>query len=284
LSYDEVVEGNVELHRQEAKFYDCIHDEIWNRHEQKRLLNTIKFAVSQISENNFRAVDFGAGTGNVTEKLLDLGFEVVAIDISKEMCEVLKAKNRRALREGKLQVLNLNIDEKQVLGCFDFVACYSVLHHLPDYIRTIRELLHLVKEGGVFYVDHEPAPKVKPKDTYNILARAVMFSYYFTNALLSALYLYGIDTGQKLDYKKADIHNTLDYRRIQQALKREGFKIIKLAVYYAQETWFNTPLNFLHKAIVRTNETMIIAKKVRSPTPNRSARESTPYANVIARN
>lgn len=270
LSYDEVIEGNVELHRKEVKFYDCIHDEIWNRHEQKRLLNTLKFAVSQISENNFKAVDFGAGTGNITEKLLDLGFEVVAIDISKEMCEVLKAKNRRALREGNLQVLNLNIDEKQVLGCFDLVACYSVLHHLPDYIRTMRELLHLVKEGGVFYVDHEPAPRVKPKDAYNILARAVTFFYHVINRLLNALYLHGIDAGPKLDYTKADIHNALDYRRIRQVLKREGFKIIKLAVYYTQETWFNTPLNFLHKAIVGTNETMIIAKNIRGPKPNRS--------------
>lgn len=268
LSYDEVIEGNVELHRKEAKFYDCIHDEIWNKHEQKRLLNTIKFAVSQISDNNFKAVDFGVGTGNITEKLLDLGFEVVAIDISKEMCEVLKAKNRRALREGKLQVLNLNIDEKQVPGRFDLVACYSVLHHLPDYIGTMEELLHLVKEGGVFYVDHESALKVKPKDTYNILARAVMFFYHFTNRLLNALYLYGIDTGPKLDYTKADIHKALDYRRIQQTLRKEGFKIINLAFYYTQETWFNTPLNFLHKAIVRTNKTMIIAKKIRGPKPN----------------
>ena len=259
-SDSQTIEGNIELHRKEARFYDCIHHEIWNRQEQKRLWNALKFAVSQIDENGFKAVDFGAGTGNITEKLLNLGFEVMAIDISKEMREVLKAKNKRALRERKLQVLNVNIDKMQVAGRFDLVACYSVLHHLPDYIGTIGKLSHLVKEGGVFYIDHEPVPAPKQKETSNILKRAVMFIYYVTNKLLHALYLYSINI-PKLDYTQADIHSTLDYGRIKQTLKREDFKIIKFDTYYAQQTRFKTPLNLLHKMIVGTNETMIIAKK-----------------------
>lgn len=228
--------------------------------EQKRLWNALKFAVSQIDDNSFKALDFGAGTGNITEKLLKLGFEVMANDISKEMCEVLKAKNRRALWKRKLKVLNVNFDKTQVTGRFDLVACYSVLHHLPDYIGTIGKLSHLVKEGGVVYIDHEPAPKTK--ETSNILKRSIMFAYYVTNELLHALYLYGTNI-PKFDYTQADIHRTLDYEGIKQTLKREGFKIIKFEAYYSQETRFKTPLNLLHKAIVRINETMIIAKRAR---------------------
>lgn len=266
FSYDEVIDGNIELHRSEAKFYDCIHAEIWNKCEQKRLRNTLKFAIRQVSENNFKAVDFGAGTGNITEKLLDLGFEVVAIDISKEMCEVLRERHKKALKERRLQILNVNIDKKQVAGCFDLVVCYSVLHHLPDYFGTMIKLLHLVKEGGVLYVDHEPTPKIKPTaERAHALVRAVMFGYYVIDRLLNDLYLHGIDVS-KLDYKKADIHNTLDYRRILQTLEREGFKIIKCNAYYSQETRFTTPLNLLHKAVVKKNHTMIIAKKIRART------------------
>lgn len=264
--YNQVIQDNIKLHRKEARFYDIIHHEIWNRQEQKRLWNTLEFVVSQINQNGFRALDFGAGTGNITEKLLKLGFEVTAIDISKEMCEVLIAKNRRALQKGKLQVLNVNLDKTLLTGRFDLVSCYSVLHHLPRYIGTIRKLSHLVKEGGILYIDHEPAPK--QEKTNNILKRAIMFVYFVINELLHAFYSHRINI-PKLDYTQADIHKTLDYGRIRQTLKREGFKIIKFDAYYAQETRFKTPLNLLHKVIVGTNEIMIIAKFAPIKSPSR---------------
>lgn len=103
---------------------------------------SLKFATAEIDENSFKALDFGAGTGNITEKLLKLGFEVTAIDISQEMCRILKAKNKTALREGRLRVWNVNFDKTRITDRFDLVACYSVLHHLPDYIGTIRKLSH----------------------------------------------------------------------------------------------------------------------------------------------
>lgn len=259
MSYNQVIEGNIELHRKEAQFYDRIHHEIWNRQEQKRLWNALKFAASQIDENGFKAVDFGAGTGNITEKLLNLGFEVMAIDISREMCEILKAKNKKALQGKKLQVLNINIDKYEVAGRFDLVACCSVLHHLQDYIGTIGKLSHIVKEGGVLYIDHEPVPGTKAKETSNILKRVLEFVYNVTNKLFYTLYFYSIGI-PKLDYTQADVHSTLDYTSIIQLLKRENFKIIKFDTYYTQQTLFK-PLNLLHKAIVGTNITMIIAKK-----------------------
>ena len=256
-SYDEVIEGNIKLHREEAKFYDCIHKEIWNSSEQKRLWKALKFVASQIDKNTFKAIDFGAGTGNITEKLLNIGFKVTAIDLSKEMCGVLKTKNRKALQEGKLQVLNINFDKTQITGQFDLVTCYSVLHHLPDYIETTRKLSHLVKEGGVFYIDHE-APQMEAKEANNILERIIMFLYWITNKLLQNMY--SVDTS-KLDYTQSDVHKTIDYRRLKEMLKSKNFKIIKFESYYNQTTWFKTPLTFLHKMIVGSTSTIMIAKK-----------------------
>lgn len=264
LSYDEIIEGNIELHRKEAKFYDCIHSEIWNRQEQKRLLRSLEFAVSQIDRNCFEAIDFGAGTGNITEKLLDLGFRVLAIDISKEMCEILEAKNKGAVCEKKLRILNVNFDKTQLTGSFDLVTCYSVLHHLPNYTRTIEKLSHLLKEGGVLYVDHEPpCTHTKQRTRPRILKRVVMFVYYRINDLLHNLYLHGIKTPQ-LDYIQADIHATLNCEHIKGILEREHLKPIKFDTYYSQETWLKTPLTFLHKMIVGTNVTVIVAKKQRT--------------------
>ena len=32
---------------------------------------------------------------------------------------------------------------------------YSVLHHVPDYLRAVNELVRVLKPGGLLYIDHE---------------------------------------------------------------------------------------------------------------------------------
>jgi SAM-dependent methyltransferase len=41
---------------------------------------------------------------------------------------------------------------------FDMAVTYSVLHHVPDYMAAVRELVRVVKPGGVIYIDHEVCP------------------------------------------------------------------------------------------------------------------------------
>ena len=37
----------------------------------------------------------------------------------------------------------------------DLIATYSVLHHIPDYIKTIHEMIRVCAPGGIIYIDHE---------------------------------------------------------------------------------------------------------------------------------
>ena len=45
-----------------------------------------------------------------------------------------------------------------MVGKFDLITCYSVLHHLPDYITALEGLSVFLKKGGVIYIDHEASP------------------------------------------------------------------------------------------------------------------------------
>jgi SAM-dependent methyltransferase len=38
---------------------------------------------------------------------------------------------------------------------FNILACYSVLHHIPDSLQAIKEMTRIVKSGGIIYIDHE---------------------------------------------------------------------------------------------------------------------------------
>ena len=70
----------------------CFIPEVYGKQEQKRITSTLKIVDKLIADNKKEALDFGAGTGNLTGKLLRMDYKVTAVDISAEMCAVLKKR------------------------------------------------------------------------------------------------------------------------------------------------------------------------------------------------
>ena len=154
------------LHNQQvhnsAKFnYEHIHVEIFNPTEQLRITSLLDWAISQIATNSSDPLilDFGCGTGNLSKLILELGHRVLAVDISIECLMVLKNSFKENTR---LDCMELNgVDLKNIKNnSIDMVATYSVLHHVPDYLKIVREFIRIVKPGGIIYIDHEVAPSV----------------------------------------------------------------------------------------------------------------------------
>ena len=152
-----IIQANIELHQKEARFYDQIHPEIFNKSEQNLIKNILSQALGQIKKDKINFLDLGAGTGNITLKLLDNEkvASVVAVDLSKEMLDEL---DKKVSANPKLKIANkpadiflMDDDEK-----YDLIVISSVLHHLPDYFKTIATVLEKLDEGGVFIIFHEP--------------------------------------------------------------------------------------------------------------------------------
>lgn len=148
---------NIRLHDEVAGRYDNLHREIFNATEQRRLTLALTQAWSRVRAGHRRTLDFGAGTGNLTEKLLGLGAEVHAVDVSSAMLREIERKHPPAVRTGRLhtQTLDGGFPLPFADRSFAFVAAYSVLHHVPDYLRAVDELARVVAPGGVLYIDHE---------------------------------------------------------------------------------------------------------------------------------
>ena len=149
------IDRNIRIHDRVASSYEATHDEIFNPVEQARLrsaLERAKAAVATGAERP-RALDFGCGSGNLTRHLLELGFEVVAADVSQRFLDLVERRFEGApLTTCRIDGTGLAcVDDSS----FDLAAAYSVLHHVPDYLGAVAEMARVVRPGGVLFLDHE---------------------------------------------------------------------------------------------------------------------------------
>jgi ubiquinone/menaquinone biosynthesis C-methylase UbiE len=150
MASDRAVARAVRRYARRHRSYERVHTEIFNDVEQQRLRSALQDAATGIRSGGRRALDFGCGSGNVTMHLLALDLDVTAADVSPHF---LQAVSRRygvptvRLHGGSLREIN---DDS-----FNLIAVYSVLHHLPDYLDALRQMVAKLRRGGVLFLDHE---------------------------------------------------------------------------------------------------------------------------------
>ncbi len=263
---ERIHEANVAVHRFEAEYYELLHPEVYGRQEQKRIDTVLKLVDKLIADNQKRALDCGAGTGNLTGKLLRMGYHVTAIDISTEMCMILKKRYNAYLKAKKLIVINSPIENATFKrGEFDLITCYSVLHHLPDYVSALHMLSVFLKKGGVMYLDHEVSPFYWKRESQKA-ARFVKHIYFHSNPLLNTLcfQMMGINT-PSLDYTLSDYwhkkEHPLDHEEIKCVFEKERFEFFKRVDYHLNGTWILNPIFYLYKHICKPEMSFWVAKK-----------------------
>ena len=108
-----------------------------------------------------KLLDIGCGNGSLTQELQELGYDVHAVDFSDEPKELLKD------RFTKIDFQNDNLPFEN--NTFDIVFSKSVVEHLKEPDKIIKEAYRVLKPGGIivtltpswkhnydhaFYVDH----------------------------------------------------------------------------------------------------------------------------------
>ncbi len=102
-----------------------------------------------------RVLDFGCGTGLLTEKLAPLCGHIVAVDISEKMIDVLRSKLIEA-GTNNVTALQIAINASTIEACpelsgkFDLIVASSVCSFLPDYEATLGNLSSVMNAGGCF--------------------------------------------------------------------------------------------------------------------------------------
>jgi len=95
------------------------------------------------------AVDVGAGTGFITEGLIQRGLRVIAVDPSPAML----AQMRRKLSGGDVAYL---LGDAEALplreGSIDYSFANMCLHHVEHPLRAIREMARILRPGGALVI------------------------------------------------------------------------------------------------------------------------------------
>lgn len=157
---DRLLAANVRGYRRTARRYERLHGEIFNPREQRRLRDTLTRMLAEVDTHESgaaaRVLDFGCGSGNVSQHLLELGADVLAADLSPAFLDLVRDR----FAGQPIETLQLNGRDLGELAdaSVDAAVSYSVLHHIPDYLHAVDELCRVIRPGGVLVIDHESSP------------------------------------------------------------------------------------------------------------------------------
>jgi 2-polyprenyl-3-methyl-5-hydroxy-6-metoxy-1,4-benzoquinol methylase len=99
-----------------------------------------------IALDGMAVLDFGCGTGLLTEQLVGQVARIDAMDTAPKMIDVLDAK----VRAHRWTTVTTSTSVDATSPTYDLVVSSSVCSFLDDYPSTVADLVALLRPGGVF--------------------------------------------------------------------------------------------------------------------------------------
>jgi SAM-dependent methyltransferase len=103
------------------------------------------------SELHHPVLDFGAGTGWLSELCVRMGFQTVAFDIHGDLQACLENRVRADHRIDPEYLRFAHGDGHAMpfeSSVFGHLLCYDTLHHMHDYSKAFEEFFRVLRKGG----------------------------------------------------------------------------------------------------------------------------------------
>jgi O-acetyl-ADP-ribose deacetylase (regulator of RNase III)/ubiquinone/menaquinone biosynthesis C-methylase UbiE len=142
-------------HSNWANYYDFVNDQSFGSFLNNLTIQTIEVINRVLHDTNKTIIDFGAGTGRMSLPLAKQGYEIIAVEPSKNMLNSLKEK----FQKEKLSTVTYQTTlqeylpkKKADLGIVVFTV-FSYLTTKEDLDAAIKVMAMSIKEGGYIFMD-----------------------------------------------------------------------------------------------------------------------------------
>jgi SAM-dependent methyltransferase len=155
---EEIRDVNTRYHDGAAADYDAKWGIDFGEIGRTQVLGKLRKALGGRMRAFDRSLELGAGTGYFSLNLLQAGVitDATCTDISQGMVDTLAANAQRLGLE-----VDARIADAEALpfpdDSFDLVLGHAVLHHLPDLDQAWREILRVLRPGGIAVFAGEPS-------------------------------------------------------------------------------------------------------------------------------
>jgi 2-polyprenyl-3-methyl-5-hydroxy-6-metoxy-1,4-benzoquinol methylase len=166
-----------------------------------------------------KLLDAPAGSGIISQKLKESGFDVVAADINPHLICVQGISCERA---------DLNFDLPFSDGTFDYVLCSNGIEHLENPVQFIRESFRILKGKGKLLISTPNILNLKSR-LANLLAGFNLFT--------------GRPCNEVEEYLGGDHIHLANYYELRTHLHRNGFRILEATTHcYSHRAMLFAPL------------------------------------------
>jgi len=159
-----------------------------------------------------KLLDAPAGTGGLSQRLKEVGFDVVAADIDPDLFCVEGVSCRRA---------DLNMDLPFSDGIFDFVLCSNGIEHLEDPFHFVRECFRILKERGKLVITTPNLLNLKSR-VANLLVGYNLFT--------------GRPCNEVDEFSGGEHIHLANYYELRVNLHRNGFRILEATTHEFSNT------------------------------------------------
>jgi len=106
-------------------------------------------AIRKVSpiKSGIRLLDFGAGTGLLTQRLAPFVEEIIAVDISPSM--IAKLEEKKSALPCRIETLRQDLTSGELPNLkVDGIVSTMTFHHIEDPLSLLKRLKQLLKPGG----------------------------------------------------------------------------------------------------------------------------------------
>ena len=134
------------MSKETLNYYNNNANNFYNNTVNANFLETQNIFISKLKKGA-TILDFGCGSGRDTKYFLEKGFEVDAIDGSRELCKLASAYTG-------INVKNMLFEDLDEIEKYDGIwACAAILHlSLEDMKKVIDKMIIATKKNGIIYI------------------------------------------------------------------------------------------------------------------------------------